>query len=265
VTVTDVAAERLVTVVARIDALDPLVTWEVGLPTDPTWMALPELLAEVPAWHGDLTARVGDRRTAAAYLAVWIAEVPALLLGLPVVFGGPSIDLEAEDLHVRRHADGWFDGLALDPWSVAGAGDRVGATGVTIRRLTTPLVDALADALPVGRAAIWGGVADGLCGRALHVARELRVDAEQVWAASSGILDVLGERLVPPLVRPQPLDVPWSGGLARYLTRGTCCLHHRTCDDPDPRGEGYCATCPLRPAESRVERLAAHLERTSPT
>jgi hypothetical protein len=249
---------------ATVASLAPDVTeLHVGLPTDPEWIALPEAVAAASTWHADLSARVGDDRAAAAYLTGWIAEVPALLAGVPVVLGAPVVELEIDDLHVRRHVDGWFDGLAIDPWSAHEPPAPLAAAADVVHRLTAPVIASLIAELPVGAAAAWGHVADSLSGHALHLARASGRDPDAAWDGAQRLLDGLQDRLGFRLVRPRPLLVPWSGGTARHQTRGTCCLHHRTCRDPDPRGEGYCATCPLRDETSRVERLAACLDATA--
>jgi hypothetical protein len=236
---------------------------KVGLPTDAEWLSLPEAVDAAPAWHAELTTRVGDRRAAAAYLVGWIAEVPALLTGVPVVLGAPVVEVEVDDLHVRRHTDGWFDGLAIDPWSAHEPVRPLDAAAEMVHRLTAPIVETLTAELPVGASAAWGSVADSLAGHALHLARASGRDLDDVWVAAQRLLDGLESRLAIQLVRPRPLLVPWTGGIARHQTRGTCCLHHRTCADPDPRGDGYCATCPLRDEASRIERIAAYLDATA--
>jgi hypothetical protein len=236
---------------------------QVGAPTDAAWYALPEAVAAADAWHVDLAARVGDHLAAASYLAAWLAEVPTVLVAIPALFGAPLVEVELDDLHVRRHPDGWFDGLAVDPWSYRDPAAPLDAAAELLQRLTAPVVDGLVARLPIGRAAVWGAVADAVAGRALRLAHASGRDPEVTWRAAERLLDGLQLRLGGRLVRPEPLLVPWAGGTIRDVTRGTCCRYHRTCLAPDPRGEGFCATCPLRAEDSRRERVAAHLEVTA--
>jgi hypothetical protein len=235
----------------------------VGVPTDAAWYALPEAVAAAEAWHVELAARVGDHLAAASYLAAWLAEVPTVLVAIPVLFGAPLVEVQLDDLHVRRHPDGWLDGLAVDPWSYRDPAAPLEAAAELLHDLTAPVVDGLVDRLPIGATAAWGAVADAVAGRALHLARASGRDTDVTWRASERLLDGLQLRLGGRLVRPEPLLVPWAGGTIRDVTRGTCCRYHRTCVAPDPRGDGYCATCPLRAEDSRRERVAAHLEVTA--
>jgi hypothetical protein len=252
--------QRFATTLASL-AADP-VELRVGTPTDAAWYALPEAVAGVEAWHLELAGRVGDRLAAASYLAAWLAEVPAVLIAVPVLLGAPLVEVELDDLHVRRHPEGWLDGLAVDPWSYRDPSAPFDAAAGLLHRVTAPVVAELAR-LPVGRAAVWGAVADAVAGRALHGARASGRDVEVTWGAVERLLDALQLQLGGRLVRPEPLLVPWAGGTVRDVTRGTCCRYHRTCAAPDPRGEGYCATCPLRAEDSRRERVAAHLDVTA--
>jgi hypothetical protein len=253
--------ERFAAVVSALPAAPGVV--EVGLPTDPAWVAVPEAVSLVEVWHAELTDRVGDRLAAASYLAGWIAEVPARLVGVPVVLGAPVPEVEADDLHARRHPDGWFDGLAVHPWTLTDPVDPLDALADGLHELTGPLVAELAARLPVGVVAIWGAVADSLAVHTLHAARAMGRDADRAWDDTSRVLDGVERRLGARLVRPRPLLVPCDGGTARWCTRGTCCRYHRTCLAPDVRGEGYCSTCPLRDESSAVERIAAYLETTA--
>lgn len=231
----------------------------VGRPVGAGWVALPDAAAAAQAWHVELTDRVGDRLAAASYLAGWIAEVPALLVAVPVIFGGPIPTVSAGDLHVARHAGGWFDRLAIAPGAVTDPVDPLPAVAAVLHELSAPLVATLADRLPVGAPAIWGSVADSLATRALDVARATGRDPERAWTDAMVVLDEVERRTATRVIRPQPLLVPWAGGTARCCTRGTCCRYHRTVEAPDPHGEGYCLTCPLRATESTVERLGAYL------
>jgi len=256
----DAPEVRLRRVVGDLDAAWEYRTLALGAPADGDWQTLSQAMATAPAWHGELAARVGDRRAAAAYLAGWLVEVPVLLVGLPVVAGAPVPRVTPHDLYVRRHADGWLDGLAIAPRAVDDRGDLLAVAAEHVHDLTAPVVAVLTEVLPVGPAAAWGAVADGLAAQALHLDRVRGADTDRTWTRLERLLDGLQARLPRRLVRPRPLLVSWSGGTARYPVRGTCCLYHRTCEAPDRDGEGYCATCPLRTPESQRRRLREHLE-----
>lgn len=96
------------------------------------------------------------------------------------------------------------------------------------------------------------------------VARRLGLDELETWRRCELLLVDAIHAGAPGLRhRPHLLPVPLSGGTAHYQVRGTCCLSYRTFDQPDPNGDGYCATCPLRTDDSRTRRLRAHLEQAS--
>jgi hypothetical protein len=250
-------------VMRGIDAALEDVTVAVELPTDPSWLALPETLELASCWHVELSARVGDGRAAAMWVAGWIVEVPALLVAVPVVFGAPVPDLETEDLHVRRHPDGWFGEMAVDPMGVEpDTGDRLAAAGAMVHRLSAPLVEQLCARLPVGPVSVWGTLADSLGSYVLDLAYSLGEDPATAWERAIRLLHALDRCIDVRLRQPSPLLVAWTGGVHRHQTRGTCCLYHRTCASPVDE-DGSCTTCPLRSHDSRIERLVAWLERSA--
>lgn len=236
-----------------------------GAPAGAGWWSLQDATEEVGAWAPALVARVGDRRAAGSYLATWLAEVPVLVLGVSAVLGEVGIVATPDRLWVHRHADGWFDRHAVDPDEVVtGPVDEVLAlAGRGVAELTAPVVDVVCDALPVGRTAVWGAVADALHARALHLARQRGHDELETWRRCEVLVDAL--RLAAPRlrVRPRLFPVPWSGGTAHYPVRGTCCLYYRTCADDVDADLRTCSTCPLRSDDSRSRRLRHHLEATA--
>lgn len=262
----------------RLSALDEDLTYRVGQPDEPGWhrfagLADPGLLT---AWHRELAAREGDRRTAAAYLGGWVAAAAVETWALPALaearlpLAGPA----AVSLH--RHAEeGWFDAVAApSPLAVLPGDPAAGQVGAIVvadrealldllaeRLLTLEVVfDMLAATLPVGAGALWGGLADSVGGRALWLARLLDSDRDAAWRDAQAITDRLAARQPRLRVRPHPFPVAYSGGEELFQVRGTCCLYYRTVAEPDPDGEGYCGTCPLRTDASRTRRLRAHLD-----
>jgi hypothetical protein len=259
VTVLDVGLAPFPAIVARLAVVSEHVDLVVGRPVGVGWVQLPAALEAASRWHEDLTVTEGDRRAAASYLASWVAEVPALTLGVPHLFGASVPVVQAAALRVRRHADGWFDGLAVDVAPARGLATTPAEVAGLLHTLTEPLVSSLAATLPVGATAVWGSIADALGGAAVHRAHDLGTDPDEAWAAAMTLLDALEEHLDVHLVRPEPLVVRWSGGRRRFQTRGTCCLYHRTCAEPID-GDGSCTTCPLRSPATRTERLVRWLE-----
>jgi hypothetical protein len=252
--------ERVAARLRRADVLELRIGTSVG----PAWRALNEAAAEAPAWHAELALREGDRRAAASFVAGWVASAPALVVGLPVLIADVVPVLRVDDIRVHRHPRGYLDHYAITPSRVrVGTGGDVDldVAAAEIVRLTAPLVDGLCRQLPVGPAAVWGGVADELAGHALSFARETAADETAAWARAECLLAHLEAR-TPARARPRLFPLSWSGGRTHFSVRGTCCLYYRTC--APPRGEDdYCSTCPLRSDDSRTERLVTYLESTA--
>lgn len=252
--------ERVAERLGRTDVLD----LTVGAPVGPRWTSLAEAVAEAPAWHAELTRREGDRRAAASFVANWVASAPALVVGLPALIAGVVPVLRPEEIRVRRHPRGYLDGYAITPSAVRPASTGTGgldAAATRIAHATAPLVDRLCDVLPVGPAAVWGGVADELAGHALAFARGTAADETAAWTQVECLLVHLGAN-APVGARPRLFPVSWSRGLTHFPVRGTCCLFYRTCAPPAGQDD-YCTTCPLRSDRSRTDRLVAHLESTA--
>lgn len=263
---------------ARLTALDEHLACRVGVPDEPGWHRLGDLIETglLTEWHARLSSREGDRRTAAAYLGGWVASAVVDALLLPMLAEARLPVAAVAEVGVHRHADGWFDAVALPdgPIAVVPGDPAAGGRGVevladrdalldaTARRLTDvgPVFAAVSAALPVGAAALWGGLADSIGGRGLWLARLLDLDRREVWTDAQTVTDRIAATQPRLRQRPTPFPVPFSGGEEWFQVRGTCCLYYRTVESADPDGEGYCGTCPLRTDTSRTRRLRAHLE-----
>lgn len=277
------AADALVETTVRLNALDEHLAYQVGVPDEPDWHRLGDLTdtALLTEWHAELSAREGDRRTAAAYLGGWVASAVVEAYLLPVLADARLPLADVAEVGVHRHANGWFDMLALPDAAIAVLpGDLTAAsTGVRVLRDRSALLDAMAQrltgigavfatvcaALPVGGAALWGGLADSIGGRSLWLARLCDLDRRQAWADAQTIMDRIATAGPQLRQRPAPFPVRFSGGEEWFSTRSTCCLYYRTVESPDPDGEGYCGTCPLRTDTSRTRRLRAHLDERAAT
>jgi hypothetical protein len=277
--------EALVELVDRIDAADDECSYAVGAaPASDAWHPLGDLLddtAAVEALIGTLVdgEAAGHRDVAGSYLASWVAGPIVQLVAAAWLDAGWVLHLEHDQVWVRFHEDGWVDGVALADAALAvGADDPVAAsTGVQvvgdpeerrrlvagqIRSVAEPIFDAVRALVPYGRSGMWGSLADGLAGTALHTEQRRAGggDPAGTWAGVDALIDEL-VRQVPELrARPRRQLIPWSGGTRHQSVRGTCCLYYKTCTDPDPCGDGYCSSCPHRPDESRALRITRWLE-----
>lgn len=225
------------------------------------WEPLSDVAVLLEGWHADLTRRHGDPRAAAAYLAAWVAGAPALVVGLPAIADNLVVDVDAPSVHLYRHPQGFVDRHAVAPARVRREPDAIvlAAAAERVAHLAAPLVERLSADLPIGRVAVWGGVADALVAHALWFARQGGTDQTSAWARSDLLLDRLGQ-VAPLRRRPTLFPVTWSGGTAYYPVRSTCCLYYRTEAAAGPEGPTYCATCPRRGDQSRTACLVAHLE-----
>lgn len=277
--------EVLVELVDRVDASDDQCSYAVGAATASSpWHAHGDLLDDT----GGLEALIGTliegeaashRDVAGSYMASWLAGPIAQLIAAAWLDGGRVLELEGSEVSVRFHEGGWVDGVAIDDAGLSvGAGDpSAGCADVQvvddveerrrlaagqIRSVAAPIFDSLRALVPYGRPGMWGSLADGLAGTALHtVQRHLGGgDPAEAWVGVDALLDEL-VRQVPDLrARPRRQLIPWSGGTWHQSVRGTCCLYYKTRVDPDPCGDGYCTSCPHRPDQSRAERITRWLE-----
>lgn len=269
--------------VGRVDAADEECSYALGDPPAGEWHALGDLL-EATSVEALIEALVdgetaGHYDVAGSYLASWLAGPIVWLVAAAWLDGGRVLHLELAQVLVRFHPDGWVDGVAIaDAELAVGAGDPAAtSTGVQvvddpeerrrlvadqIRSLAAPIFDAVRALVPYGRSGMWGSLADGLAGSALHT-EQRRLDGGDpvgAWTGVEGFLDEL-VRQVPELrARPRRQLIPWAGGIRHQSVRGTCCLYYKTCTDPDPCGDGYCSSCPHRPDESRAQRITRWLE-----
>ena len=254
---------------------------ELGAGDGPGWLALSEVL------RGDALAvlfadRAEDAGGARDYLG---ASVAAALSGaviaagwVPMLLDARLPDLSPSNLAVHRaEGGGWFDRIALrndDCLVVAGdpAAGQSGARAVSAlddlhRQFAAFLVAALEPwfvavrrRAPYGRYGMWGQVADDLCGTALRAARRADLDGEAAWDEAQAVLDLVAAQVPELRARPRLFPVTWRSGEVLFSVKGTCCLWYRTQEAPDPGGEGYCGSCPLRDDECRRARLTRWLE-----
>lgn len=267
----------------RLNALDANLTYRLAPPgqPQPPWQPMTDLAAPTPIgqWHDQLTARTGDRRVAASFLGDWVASAAAMVWVLPVLAEARLPVAGPAGVAVRRHRGGWLDGVAVtghrvavlpdDPaagmYDVVVVADRQGLIDALVGQLLSMagIFTAVHTAVPVGLPALWGDLADAVGTQALWLARLLGRDPLRTWALAAETIDRVAARQ--PLLRQRPriVNVTCQGGEEPMLVRGTCCLHYRTVKLPDPDGDGYCETCPLRTQASRAGRLCARLDKRS--
>lgn len=260
----------------RLRALDPWSVAEVGRPEGDAWYALDDMVADghLDAWLASLVTEHGGRRdVAGTYLGSWLAATLVEVPMAAILTERRLPDLRA-GLWLHRHQEGWFDRVAFASCSltvVAGdadadhphttvVADRASVWdryALTLVEVLSPLLWALRQRVPYGMRGLWGAVADDVAGRALRIARLTGGDGWGDWSEARVILDRIAVYQDHLRTRPSPFPVTWSGGDTLFQVKGTCCLYYKTQEAPDPRGEGYCTSCPFREDESRTERCGA--------
>lgn len=271
----------LAATLARLSAADPECTYAVGVPDGDGWEVLGDVLADparLDRWLATVQSELAEAHAdvAAAYLASFVGFVVAGSVAGAVhrERRGWPIDLDATFVH--RTAEGWFDGLALARPAVwvlpddPAAADRDAEVLADVEALheavarevvaaLTPLFEAVRRRASYGVRGMWGLLADEVAGGAVWQANRRGADTREAWAEANLFLDAIARR-APLKVRPRFIAVNWSRGVTYVTSRGTCCLFYKTQLDPDPCGEGYCGTCPLREPDSLLEALREYLE-----
>lgn len=264
---------------ARVGAVAEHLHFEVAPPEGPGWFVLSSVLEAglLDRLAAELVESVGRRDVAGSYLGSHLTSPVVSRAVSAVALDRRCPDLDAATVSVHLHADGWFDGVAFGGATVAVlAGDPVAGEPGTVElsdlaelrtwwavrtaAAVTPLLDAVRARLGFGRRGLWGSVADAVARASLTMARVNGVDPATSWHDAAALVDALAQVAPVPLVRPTPFMVEWSGGTSCLAVRGTCCLYFRTVADPDPRGEGFCTSCPFMDDDHRHRRWSDWLE-----
>lgn len=271
--------------IRRVDATDDGYAYTTGpAPTGRGWWVLADLLAQPGALEALLQDLLdgdadGHLDVAGSYLASWLSGPVAQLLTTAWRREGRVLHVGLDQLSVHRHDDGWVDAVSVgaarltvapgdpaagvDGVAVVGSPDGRCALAVAgIRDVAAAVFDAVRDRAPYGRAGMWGSLADGVAGTTLLAEQGTTGggDPGQAWDDVEVLLDELARQVPQLRARPRRQLLRWAGGTRHQSVRGTCCLYHKTCTDPDPSGEGYCSSCPHRPDESRVDIITRWLE-----
>ncbi|MGQ0679875.1 MAG: hypothetical protein ACT4OM_09530 [Actinomycetota bacterium] len=252
-------------------------------PRQDHWFVLSDILSApeiLQGWVADLLAgeAKGRRDVAGSYLSSWLTGIVVDAPAKALVVERRAWPLEARSIALHRHADGWFDKMALcsrELWVLeddpaADHPDSVvfGSLAELQARLAGQIVSLVEPIFASVRAAtryptrsMWGALADGIAGSALWHDRRSGADLPSTWNDAAMFLDGLQNKARLLKTRPHLAEVAWSGGVARFSVKGTCCLYFKIFDgEPDPCGDGYCGSCPFRSETNRIERWAEWLE-----
>jgi hypothetical protein len=282
--------------VDRLDRLDRMspggaVTRFVAAANGPGWLALDRLLAapELDAWYRaelDGPAR-GHRDVAGSLVAYRVAEALAdLTVGALVRDGrvlmpspsqvalrlgdGPRIETLAVASHVVAVLPDDLDEGVPGTVTLSDVPSLLAAAAETLVELFRPVTRAVRARAPYGLRGMWGTLADHLAEAALRRAAPRPGDQEAAWALADALVEHVADHQ--PLLggRPRPQWVTCAAGTSLFAAKGTCCLVYKA-HRPRPGQRldsralvraGACATCPLRSADDRRERLVSLVERS---
>src|SRR3954462_15177482 len=101
--------------VKRLDSLLPYLQVSAGVPAERGWVNLDTALAdgEVERWITRVERNVGRRDVATSFLGGWLAAPFVITSVTAVLLASRALPMQPDDVYLRPHADGWFDGLAL--------------------------------------------------------------------------------------------------------------------------------------------------------
>jgi ferric iron reductase protein FhuF len=258
-------------------------TLAAGAPLTGGWVSLRDVVRDddvLHRWLDDLLAgeAKGRHDVAGSYLAWYLGGIVAEPVVDALVARDRAWPTTAENLYVRRHELGWFDGFAIaspevyvlpdderagdpDARIVRSYDEMQELVAVQVAQLLEPVFAALRRMARFGRRGMWGSVADGIGASTMWAVRARSGDAERAWRRAVAVTDRLARHAPMLTVRPQLELIDCIGGTQPVTVKGTCCLYYKVHDGvPDPHGEGYCLTCPKRAVESRHERWRGYLD-----
>jgi hypothetical protein len=270
----------LTATLARLDAAEEYLTVMAGPPAATDWVAVGALLPDVVGeWFEQLRASGHPPDVAGSFLAGWLAEIVVHPAATSLQRERRTWPLDPDRLWLHRHADGWFDGIAIDaaPLRVivgdhAAGGDGVevvadvaalrGLLAVDTVAVLSPLFAAVRAMAPFGQRGMWGATADALASGATYGAFRAGLATADAFGDAMALVDDMVAAGAPRLTRPTPLAVTCLHGTVIASRKGTCCLWYKMSE-----GEGeerYCLSCPLRDDAGQVAGFAAWLDTQSP-
>ncbi|MBW3669024.1 MAG: hypothetical protein KY443_07395 [Actinobacteria bacterium] len=217
-----------------------------------TWRRLDAVAAAPLPWMRRLAAHYdGPLVVGGTLLVSRVARgivtpaVRAVVAGREVPVLGPSVAVRLTDAATVESS---FEGAAQM---------RTDEVGACLATAMAPLVDAVRAAVPVGRRALWGLVADAVGQAAVDVA------GTSDDAAVRSVAEEVNDAVAPgSAMRPTWFPVEHEGGRHVFLRRAACCLLLRS------RTGTACTSCPRVEDEERRMRLESWLSgngRAAPT
>ncbi|MCQ4120278.1 (2Fe-2S)-binding protein [Rhodococcus tibetensis] len=208
--------------------------------TDPGWLA--DRVADTSSRWGSDDPRVNG--------TLWWYSASSTLTGIPIataLVAGVAAHPRLGDARAFLTEDGYLGGLTASSALPVTEGQSELASEMAAA--LTPIIDALAAASGVRRAAMWAIATDSIANRALDAGDGVG-DRNRGSIFARELVDAMrGAGVVLP--RPRFVDVQAGAVTRRFTQRASCCLIYET------PGSGKCVSCPRRPAEDRLKGLAA--------
>ena len=205
---------------------------------------------------------VGRRDAATSFLGGWAVAPIVQVTTAPAIADRDLVPVRADDVHLRAHPGGWFDGIALGgAGQVTSGADLEAQWARQAAEVLTPVLTAVHEAGErFGLRGLWGNaVVDRVLWTATDLAERGFGDARTLVRRAQDLLDAL-EPLAPVrLTRGRTMDVEGPSGPVTFPVKSVCCLLYKTIPPRLRTHDQYCTGCPIIPDEGRSARWRAYL------
>jgi hypothetical protein len=253
--------ERLTALMGGIAVRDAPPT---GPPAEAWWRLADAIADGRLAKRLDVVAdSVGRRDVATAFFGGWAVAPLVQLMTAPALVDRDLVPARLDDVHLRAHPEGWFDGVALGGvHDVTHGGDLEARWARQAVAVLAPVIGAVhAAGERFGLRGLWGNaVVDRVVWTATDLAERGYGDAATLVRRAQDLLDAL-EPLAPVrLTRARTMAVAGPSGPVTFLVKSACCLLYRSVPDWSRSPADYCTGCPILPDDTRPPRWRAYLE-----
>jgi hypothetical protein len=231
-------------------------------PPAAAWWHLPDAVDRMPERLDRVAVGVGRRDAATSFLGGWAVAPMVQVTTAPAILDRDLVPLRLDDVHLRAHPGGWFDGIALGGIGhVTRGADLEARWARQAADVLTPVLDAVhAAGERFGLRGLWGvAVVDRVLWTATDLAERGYGDAGTLVRRAQSLLDAL-EPLAPVrLTRARTMTVPGPAGDVTFPVKSACCLLYKTIPPRLRTPDQYCTGCPILPDDTRAPRWRAYL------
>jgi hypothetical protein len=231
-------------------------------PPAEAWWPLAKAIDRMGERLDRIETGVGRRDAATSFLGGWAAGPIVQVTTAPAIVDRDLVPVRADDVHLRAHPGGWFDGIALGgAGQVTRGADLEAQWARQAAEVLTPVLAAVQEAGDrFGLRGLWGNaVVDRVLWTATDLAERGFGDARTLVRRAQDLLDAL-EPLAPVrLTRGRTMDVEGPSGSVTFPVKSACCLLYKTIPPRLRTPDEYCTGCPIIPDEGRPARWRAYL------